>query len=464
MADEKILWCDVKDLFFRGPESNEQVMVSILDPVITVEYHNEHYYIAARFNIETTILHYESHKRDGHELFFEDICLQYLSKDTEEKLKVHPQSDPAGSFSVTTTSTTSVTGQVGVTGSQTPSGNVMLGVTRSKQLAVQYNVNTWSVSAHRMIPDDKQKRLKLKSDKVILNGRPMAGSELPSSYYDDPNQDYYHLAYGDELAIHQWYWQGTQAATKTLSPDLKYTVKRHVFVKRIIPRADFPTDRVRSGKRLHKVLKQEIRLREMSSHRSERLAAQRDRETRDIVKEEFRQAMFADSLALDQLLDFGFHLTVRVKKRFGRTHRTLMFSSNKVKADFLNPPYTQLFRIKVDPSLQILRDIPLSDTPNLEKILADVKEEYDGKLDDLLGASLDEVTDENLRINSKDSEQHEEPNELENIELEKVVQSRSKSRAFIQPAANDHLFLKRTKGGILEYILNASHNQKDIST
>jgi hypothetical protein len=63
MADEKILWCDVKDLFFRGPESNEQVMVSILDPVITVEYHNEHYYIAARFNIETTILHYESHKR-----------------------------------------------------------------------------------------------------------------------------------------------------------------------------------------------------------------------------------------------------------------------------------------------------------------------------------------------------------------------------------------------------------------
>jgi hypothetical protein len=52
-----------------------------------------------------------------------------------------------------------------------------------------------------------------------------------------------------------------------------------------------------------------------------------------------------------------------------------MFSSNKVKADFLNPPYTQLFRIKVDPSLQILRDIPLSDTANLEKILADVKEE-----------------------------------------------------------------------------------------
>ncbi|KUL82951.1 hypothetical protein ZTR_10280 [Talaromyces verruculosus] len=426
MADEKILWCDVKDLSFRGPEGNEHVMVSILDPVITVEYHKEHYHIAARFNIETTILHYESHKRDGHELFFEDICLQYLSKDTEEKLKVHPQSDPAGSLSVTTTSTTSVTGQVGVTGSQTPSGNVMLGVTRSKQLAVQYNVNTWSVSAHRLFSslltdavvsaDDKQKRLRLKPDRVILNGRPTAGSELPSSYYDDPNQDYYHLAYGGELAIHQWYWQGTQAATKTLSPDLKYTVKRHVFVKRIIPRAYFPTDRVRSGKRLHEVLKQEIRPREMSSHRSERLAAQRDREIRDIVEEEFRQVMFADSLALEQLLDFGFHLTVRVKKRFGRTRRTLMFSGNKLKADFLNPPYTQLFRIKVDPSLQILRDIPLSDTPNLEKVLAGVKEEYDGKLDDLLGVSLDEVTDENLRINNKNSEQYEEPNELESID------------------------------------------------
>lgn len=77
MADEKILWCDVKDLFFRGPESNEQVMVSILDPVITVEYHNEHYYIAARFNIETTILHYESHKRFVYQskLPFASICI-----------------------------------------------------------------------------------------------------------------------------------------------------------------------------------------------------------------------------------------------------------------------------------------------------------------------------------------------------------------------------------------------------
>jgi hypothetical protein len=69
-----------------------------------------------------------------------------------------------------------------------------------------------------------------------------------------------------------------------------------------------------------------------------------------------------------------------VKKRFGRTHRTLMFSSNKIKGNFLNPPYTQLFRIKAAPSLRTIMDIPLHDTPNLEKILAGVKEEVSDTL------------------------------------------------------------------------------------
>lgn len=41
--------------------------------------------------------------------------------------------------------------------------------------------------------------------------------------------------------FYQWFWAGTHEHTKTLTPDLKYTVKRHVVTKRAIPVALFPS-------------------------------------------------------------------------------------------------------------------------------------------------------------------------------------------------------------------------------
>jgi hypothetical protein len=49
-------------------EAKLYASVSILDPVITIERHGGKYHIAARFNIETTILDYHSRKRSGHTL------------------------------------------------------------------------------------------------------------------------------------------------------------------------------------------------------------------------------------------------------------------------------------------------------------------------------------------------------------------------------------------------------------
>lgn len=37
-----------------------------------------------------------------------------------------------------------------------------------------------------------------------------------------------------EQPRYQWYWAGNPEETEILTPDLKYTVKRHVVVKRII--------------------------------------------------------------------------------------------------------------------------------------------------------------------------------------------------------------------------------------
>lgn len=53
------------NLSFHGPSaaSKPYVSVSILDPIMTIERHHGKYHIAARFNIETTILNYESRTR-----------------------------------------------------------------------------------------------------------------------------------------------------------------------------------------------------------------------------------------------------------------------------------------------------------------------------------------------------------------------------------------------------------------
>ncbi len=113
-----------------------------------------------------------------------------------------PESDPAAAMTVTRTSNTAVTGSAGASLSQTPSGNVSLGLTRSRTLTVEYPLGTWSLSAHRLL--DRQ--------------RPKAAA-----------------AAEEERPRYQWYWAGTHQESKRLSPDMKHTVKRHVVAKRIIP-------------------------------------------------------------------------------------------------------------------------------------------------------------------------------------------------------------------------------------
>ncbi len=66
-------------------------------------------------------------------------------------LVMHPQSDAATAFTITRNTSTAVNGSVALTGSQTPSANVSLGVTRTTGLTVEYAINTWTVSSHRMV-------------------------------------------------------------------------------------------------------------------------------------------------------------------------------------------------------------------------------------------------------------------------------------------------------------------------
>jgi hypothetical protein len=62
---EPITLYNLPDQHFKGPKKGRgpYASVSILDPVITVERHYGKYYIAARFNIETTMLGYDQRER-----------------------------------------------------------------------------------------------------------------------------------------------------------------------------------------------------------------------------------------------------------------------------------------------------------------------------------------------------------------------------------------------------------------
>jgi hypothetical protein len=52
------------------------------------------------------------------------------------------------------------------------------------------------------------------------------------------------LTADDKTPVYQWFWAGTQNETKRLSPDLKYTVSRHVVAKRIISLSQLLFDRI----------------------------------------------------------------------------------------------------------------------------------------------------------------------------------------------------------------------------
>jgi hypothetical protein len=69
----------------------------------------------------------------------------------EDDLFMKPESDPAAAFTVTTNHSTSITGQIGATASQTPSASVQLDLARSSSLTVQYALNTWTLSANKVV-------------------------------------------------------------------------------------------------------------------------------------------------------------------------------------------------------------------------------------------------------------------------------------------------------------------------
>jgi len=64
-AEEPAMFVDLEDQYFLGPDNGKEPYTSfcILDSIITVERHGKEIHIAARFNIETTILRYSSQKR-----------------------------------------------------------------------------------------------------------------------------------------------------------------------------------------------------------------------------------------------------------------------------------------------------------------------------------------------------------------------------------------------------------------
>jgi hypothetical protein len=175
-----VAYFGLRDQWFRGPNANANakgapcVSIGVLDPLITVERHHGKYHITTRFHVETTIVDYNAHRmfgspdyfgvvrllltissiRDGHELFFHDICLQYLNSSGDEDLLTEPRSDATGAFTVTRTSSKTISGDFGVSLSGTPSANISLGISRSRECTIEHSVNTWSVSAHRVFPGE----------------------------------------------------------------------------------------------------------------------------------------------------------------------------------------------------------------------------------------------------------------------------------------------------------------------
>ncbi|KAF1809508.1 hypothetical protein P152DRAFT_159314 [Eremomyces bilateralis CBS 781.70] len=289
-----LLCDDLKDQYFAGP-NNKAPYISfvVLSPTITVERLRGNIHIAARFNIEATILQYHSQKRNNHEPFSHDICLRYFSDSSNEVLVMTPESDASAAFTVTKKTTTSVNPQAGLTMSATPSANVSIGLTRSAELNVQYAVESWSVSAHRLVDEDGCSPM---SKRGGCNHGP---------------------------AQYQWFWAGNQEETKQLTPDLKRTLKIHVVAKRVLPYLDFP---------LNGPFKKSYQ--EILSQVTGKIRSPSDAHDEVILR------------ALSACFTFRFCVQVRVKRRYGRLHRLLLLSSNDVKGAFLKPEFRTQFTIR----------------------------------------------------------------------------------------------------------------------
>ncbi|KAL3449639.1 hypothetical protein BJX65DRAFT_272776 [Aspergillus insuetus] len=380
-ARNSVAYFTLKDQCFRGPYPAPYTTVCVLDPLITVERHHGKYHITARFNVETSILDYHVNKRDGHELFFQDICLQYLSASGDEDLLMEPQSDPTGAFTLTRSSSTTVSGNAGLSLSNVPAANISLGISRSRECTVEHTINSWSVSAHRIVPEVRKRHRR-------LNATPQ----------------------------YQWFWAANYKDIATLSPDLTHTVKRHVLVKRVIPIQNFPVGRLEAARSVlrarawrEKAVGERHGLNQLELMEAEQSLGRKEQAAWTAFLADWKCKDQYRSLPLEQLLEFRFCITIRLRRRYGRFHRALLFTGNRNKAKLVEPSYREKFCIRVslkddlfplgslsslskhdrpvtfpsDADLAKTVRIPLADTYDLRDVLAKVKAKYDGRWDEL---------------------------------------------------------------------------------
>ncbi|KAB8227240.1 uncharacterized protein BDW43DRAFT_255651 [Aspergillus alliaceus] len=362
----------LQDITCKGPQGHKRppyASIAILDPIITIEKRHGKYHIAARFNIETAILDYASRNSDGRELFFQDICLQYRSPWDNENLLMKPESDPTAALTVSRGFTSSTSATVGATASQTPSGNVSLGLTRSKSLTVEYAMTSWSLSAHCVVND----------------------GELA---LDDDN---------DNAVRYQWFWAGTQDESRRLSSDLRHAVKRHVVVKRIVseeavcPLEDKPKNKANSEDASGTTMSRpedddedddveenedddddcddedeegtdNQERNEPHPTQTKGASPENPNPKREVEHESKHKLIHT----WKSLLEFNFSVQIRVKKRLSRLQRFALFTSNDVRGRYLRPVYTENFGFEAPPLKEM---IPSSDTADISTLLNQIKKD-----------------------------------------------------------------------------------------
>lgn len=107
--------------------------------------------------------------------------------------------------------------------------------------------------------------------------------------------------------FYQWFWAGTHEHTKTLTPDLRYTVKRHVVAKRAIAVALFPIREEKGDAERSTDIpsKEKTNISDaVASDEGERAPSPKD-ESKSGERERF------ETYTLENLLEFSFRMQVR---------------------------------------------------------------------------------------------------------------------------------------------------------
>jgi hypothetical protein len=284
---------------------------------------------------------------------------------------------------------------------------------------VEYALATWSLSAHRIcrglspsflfsaalylffpfIFYSSRKLISVPEDSQTAGAAaaPVSSSTVkPLSTRKSQPQTQARLGEPPENPCHQWFWTGTHRDTKTLTPDLKYTVKRHIVVKRSLPVERFPLPTIQESKGTE-TLPQRINI-TVSDSTLEGNGAHHDpsspiRAHKSEYKNQKKSAKIhgedsgEGTCTLGSLFDFSFRAQVRthtktsrlylahrpiacskvrVKKRFGRFHRILVLSSNDVKGNIVRPPFEQYFRLRAEANPE---GIPKGDTHDINGLL-----------------------------------------------------------------------------------------------